>query len=148
MEKIGEFHFDVIYVLGAENILSDALSCIYSNDAKGTVRSPTEYTAHDNVEWHLSTHLSNPMLVGPEAVAVTLSMAHIRSDTRPAVRPVARATQEHGPQAQWKLWVVAHDSERTVIQQAHSPPLTLRSPREQLERGDPMVDELANQLQR
>ena len=37
MEKISEFDFDVIYVLGTENILSDTLSRIYSNDAKGTV---------------------------------------------------------------------------------------------------------------
>ena len=50
MEKIGEFNFDVIYVPGKENILSDALSCIYSNDASGTVRSPAEYATHDDVE--------------------------------------------------------------------------------------------------
>jgi hypothetical protein len=34
MEKIGEFDFNVIYVLGTENIPSDTLSCIYSNNAK------------------------------------------------------------------------------------------------------------------
>jgi hypothetical protein len=45
MEAMGDFSFDVIYIEGAENILADALSRIYANDAPGTVRAPTEY-------WH------------------------------------------------------------------------------------------------
>ena len=39
LEKVSEFDFEVIYVPGAKNILSDALSCLYSNDEPG-VSSP------------------------------------------------------------------------------------------------------------
>ena len=37
MEKIGEFDFEVKYLPGVENILPDALSCMYAFDAPGTV---------------------------------------------------------------------------------------------------------------
>ena len=147
MEKIGEFDFDVVYVPGAENILSDALSRIYSNDAKGTVRSPAEYTAHDEAQRSMNARLSTPVLVGPEAAAVELSVVHTRTDTRPPELPAVGNAQKQGTRAQPRPHIVSHSSERTVIQQAHGPSLTLRSPRERLERGDPLVDELANQLQ-
>lgn len=39
LEKISEFDFVVVYVPGADNILSDALSRLYSNDEAGTVRA-------------------------------------------------------------------------------------------------------------
>ncbi|KAJ2930134.1 hypothetical protein H1R20_g6930, partial [Candolleomyces eurysporus] len=48
MEKISTFNFEVIYVPGVDNILSDALSRIYSYDALGTVHAPGEYTEHDD----------------------------------------------------------------------------------------------------
>ena len=35
-EKIGSFTFDVVYITGSENIVTDALSRIYSNDSDGT----------------------------------------------------------------------------------------------------------------
>jgi len=71
MEKIGEFDFDVKYLPGVENILPDALSCMYVFDAPGTVRAASEYTEHD-VENGLQTmaHLiSMPLVVGQEALA-------------------------------------------------------------------------------
>ena len=148
MEKIGEFDFDVIYVPGAENILSDALSRIYSNDAKGTVRASEEYTAHDDTQRPTSTSVSAPVLVGPEAAAVELSVVHTRTDTRTPAHPTTGANPKYGTRAQAKPRIVARSSERTVIQPAHGPSLILRGPRERLEGGDPMVDELANQLQR
>ena len=36
-EKIGEFTFEVVYIQGVENILADALSCMYLTDVPGTV---------------------------------------------------------------------------------------------------------------
>lgn len=47
LEKISEFSFTVEYIPGAENVLADALSRIYSNDLLGTVRSPSEYVVFD-----------------------------------------------------------------------------------------------------
>ncbi|WP_208103918.1 hypothetical protein, partial [Flagellimonas ochracea] len=38
LQLIAEFNFEVIYVPGVENILSDMLSHMYSNDSSGTVQ--------------------------------------------------------------------------------------------------------------
>ncbi|THG94498.1 hypothetical protein EW026_g6987 [Hermanssonia centrifuga] len=50
IEKISEFNFTVEYLPGLENILPDALSRMYSNDAPGTVRAASEYTIFDDDE--------------------------------------------------------------------------------------------------
>ncbi len=42
LESLSEFDFEVIYIAGTENILCDALSQLYANDAVGTVRAPSE----------------------------------------------------------------------------------------------------------
>jgi len=47
MEEIGEFDFQPKYVPGVENVLADVLSCMYSDDTPGTVRSRGEYTFHN-----------------------------------------------------------------------------------------------------
>jgi len=47
LEKIASFQFEVIYVPGADNVLADALSRMYSNDFAPTVRARSEYTYHD-----------------------------------------------------------------------------------------------------
>jgi hypothetical protein len=71
MEKISEFDFEVVYVPGTENVLADALSRMYSNDAPGTVRSDAEYTQHDDSRVNLLAHgISTPLLAGIEAMAV------------------------------------------------------------------------------
>ena len=54
MELLLEFDFEIIYIEGTQNILCDALSCLYANDAAGTVRSSTEYLEHDD-ENHVPT---------------------------------------------------------------------------------------------
>ena len=66
LEKISEFNFEVIYVAGAENILSDALSRLYSFDQPGTVHVRSEYAYHDIVNNdNLNDFLvSMPLLVG------------------------------------------------------------------------------------
>ena len=68
LEKIAEPNFEVIYVPGAENILSDALSCLYSNDEPGTVQAWSEYMYHDVVDNDAlkSFSISMPLLVGLE----------------------------------------------------------------------------------
>lgn len=43
LEALSEFDFKIIYVPGADNMLADALSRIYSNESKGTFHSASEY---------------------------------------------------------------------------------------------------------
>ena len=74
MEKISEFNFEVQYAPGVENVLADALSRLYSNDAPGTVRARSEYTYHDiiNNDVLLKHDISMPLCTSIEAAAVTL----------------------------------------------------------------------------
>jgi hypothetical protein len=71
MEKISEFIFEVMYVPGGENMLADALSCMYSNDAPGTVHARSEYTYHNVVNNNaLLVHsISMPVLTNLKAVS-------------------------------------------------------------------------------
>jgi len=62
LEKISSFDFEVVYVPGSENVVADALSRIYSNDAPGTVRARSEYTYHDVVDDDVSI-LSDDLLI-------------------------------------------------------------------------------------
>ena len=56
---------------GVVNVLPDALSRVYSNDAPGTVRAPSEYVqmVEDKVGSSLTEILSMLVLMGLEAVA-------------------------------------------------------------------------------
>jgi hypothetical protein len=74
IEAIFNFNFEIIYIEGSQNILSDALSQIYSNDAPGTVRNPFKYPLHDEdhpLEGMAIHDITMPVLVGLEAAAVT-----------------------------------------------------------------------------
>ena len=53
------------------NVLPDALSHVYSNDAPGMIHAPSEYVqmAEDKIGSSLTEILSMPVLVGSEAVA-------------------------------------------------------------------------------
>jgi hypothetical protein len=82
VEKISSFDFEIQYVPGTENVLADALSRMYSNEAPGTVRSWSEYTYHDVVDMDVLElgAVSMPAFAGKEAAAlgsdrVTRSMA-------------------------------------------------------------------------
>ena len=99
MEKLSEFDFVVEYVPGADNVLADALSRIYSNDAPGTVRAPSEYTEHDELAAHvpsegLSEIISMPVLVGLEAMAaVPHTLRRSPRTPRPAMSGAAHHPQ-------------------------------------------------------
>ena len=73
VEKISSFAFDIVYIPGVENVLADALSRMYSEDAPGTVRARSEYTYHDVVDNDicLMHAVSMPLLTGAEAVSVS-----------------------------------------------------------------------------
>jgi len=59
-------------VPGVENVLADALSCMYSNDAPGTVHARSEYTYHDVIsnDALLSHGISMLVFAGMEAATV------------------------------------------------------------------------------
>ncbi|RDB29688.1 Retrovirus-related Pol polyprotein from transposon opus [Hypsizygus marmoreus] len=71
LEKLGGFDFEVVYAPGVENVLADALSRLYSNDAPGIVRSQSEYTYHDvvNEDVPIEYGITMPLLAGIEAIA-------------------------------------------------------------------------------
>jgi mannose/fructose/N-acetylgalactosamine-specific phosphotransferase system component IID len=71
IEKTSSFNYEIEYVLGTENVLVDALSRIYSNEAPGTVRARSEYTYHDvldNNDLDINS-ISMPVFAGMEAMA-------------------------------------------------------------------------------
>ena len=75
MEKISSFIFTVVYIAGSENVVADTLSCMYSNDSPGTLRSRMEFTYHDVVDDDTSivshSELDIPVLAGIKASVVT-----------------------------------------------------------------------------
>ncbi len=79
MEKLGEFDFEVQYVLGAENVLADALSRLWSNESPGMVHGCGVYTYHDVIDNNsIETHgISMPVLVGVEASCLMLEGIHL-----------------------------------------------------------------------
>ena len=83
MEKISEFNFEVEYIPGIENVLADALSRLYSNDAPGMVRARSEYTYHDIIDNDvlLMHDISMPVRTNLEATSVTLGVESGRPET-------------------------------------------------------------------
>ena len=80
LEVLCDFDFDIIYSPGKDNTFADALSRIYSNDAKGTVRAESEYVTgnggddDDNAAFQIfniepSIWPSRPIVVGSELFA-------------------------------------------------------------------------------
>ena len=69
IEKISEFNFDVVYVVGSKNVVADALSRMYSADSPGTVCTASEYTYFDvvNDDSLDLVETSLPVLAGVEA---------------------------------------------------------------------------------
>ena len=72
LEKISSFIFTVEYAPGSENVLADALSRLYSNDAPGTERIHSEFTEFDIVDDDTAAIVSNMVvLAGMDAVVAT-----------------------------------------------------------------------------
>jgi len=75
LKKLLEFNFTVKYVAGEENIMPDALSCLYEYDEPGTIHAPAEYSQYNaDVETSAVSErpvLSAPLLIGMEALAMS-----------------------------------------------------------------------------
>jgi hypothetical protein len=68
LEVLSEFNFDIKYVPGEDNVLADALSHIYSNKPKGTIRSASEYMSveeEDIPRSLLLNFVTTPLYTGP-----------------------------------------------------------------------------------
>jgi hypothetical protein len=89
LEKIISFTFEVVYIAGSENIVADALSRMYANDAVGTQRARSEYTYHDVVDEDvLFVGLVTeelPVLAGMEARIETRRGTRIRQPSSKAL---------------------------------------------------------------
>ncbi|CDO74639.1 hypothetical protein BN946_scf184822.g2 [Trametes cinnabarina] len=88
LEHISEFNFSIQYVPGVENVLADALSRIYSNDAPGTVHAASEYAMFDETDRTPArlemAAVSVPVLVETEGRAAMLT---VPDDAQPTVAP-------------------------------------------------------------
>ena len=104
LEKVSEFDFEVIYVPGAENILSDTLSHLYSHNEPGTVCVRSKYTYHNVIDNDvLSAHtILMPVLVGKEGEAVSLPKCRGRKKAEPA--ETGRPETSH----EFAAWVKDH----------------------------------------
>ena len=63
LETLGDFDFDIIHVPGKTNVLADALSQIYSDEPKGTVRTTSEFISAE--EEHLPSELLLNLVTTP-----------------------------------------------------------------------------------
>ena len=75
LEKISSFSFEVVYIVGSENVVADALSQMYANDSPGTVCARSKYTYYNVVDddtLDLVDRLSDlPVLAGIEGQVAT-----------------------------------------------------------------------------
>ena len=88
LEKVSAFNFEVVYITGSENVVADALSCLYMNDSPGTIRTCAEYTQHnvlDNDMSEVSSQLMEPpVLARMEAKIPTSHGTHVQCLTEKA----------------------------------------------------------------
>ena len=97
LEKISSFTFEVVYIAGCDNVVADALSRMYSNDSKGTVRAKSEYTYHDILD-NDTVAVSRiegelPVLAGIEARAATRKSSRVRRPSEKAAAAVETSTE-------------------------------------------------------
>src|SRR5262249_35575502 len=107
LEKIAEFDFEVIYMPGVKNILSDTLSRLYAYDECGTVCARSEYTYYDVInndvlEGHV---ISMPLLVGMEGKFAAHAAVLQSLKGRRGVTSRAAATNNSAPDLRASLEV-------------------------------------------
>lgn len=92
----------MICVPGAENILPDTLSHLYSNGEPGTVRARSEYTYHDVVDSDgLDSYLiSMPVFVGLEGETASFAVG---LDSSVSVGSGPSVSSSDGSSGSWEL---------------------------------------------
>ena len=75
LEKISVFTFEVVYIVGSENVVADTLSHLYANDLSGMVHTQSEFTCHNVIDDNTTTVIDIdgelPVLAGIEAQVAT-----------------------------------------------------------------------------
>ena len=90
IKKISIFVFEIVYIAGNENVVADALSCIYSNDSAGTECARSEYT-YFNVADNNTSSVGGvaietlPVLAGIEAQIITRCGSHTQWPSEKAI---------------------------------------------------------------
>lgn len=77
LEKISEFDFEIVYVPGMENIVSDMLSYLYSNKQPGMVRARSKYTYFDAMD---NNNLGSQMMTMLVLVGTESKEAYLKPD--------------------------------------------------------------------
>ncbi len=92
LEAISEFDFEIVYLPGDKNVVADALSRIYSDEPKGTVRATSEYLAvqEENAPSSLLLSLVTAPLYTSGAVALAAITHSATSEGARAAFPDAR----------------------------------------------------------
>lgn len=88
LEALSEFDFEITYLPGTDNVLADALSRMYCNEPKGTVRSASEYVSaeeEDSPRGLLLNFVSAPVYTG---TPLFLGATEARRSARIATRRV------------------------------------------------------------
>jgi Integrase zinc binding domain/RNase H-like domain found in reverse transcriptase len=117
LEKISSFDFEVVYVLGTENVLANALSRLYSYNSPGTVRAHSEYAYLDVVDNDtsalstVSRELPIPMLVGIEAWIMTLWHPPRPESSREFAKRMASRFVLRGPREQKEGGSTTHSTD-------------------------------------
>jgi hypothetical protein len=110
MIKLAEFNFDIKYVPGKENVLSDSLSRMYSTDAPGTVQSPAEYVQHDDTSEPVRLFGASTIVAGAETEATVMycgkpldcatRVLRERTAPQPAPAPLSKPKAQKNPKKQ------------------------------------------------
>jgi RNase H-like domain found in reverse transcriptase len=133
LEKISSFDFEVVYVLGGENVLADALSRMYAYDFPGTVRARSEYSYVDVVDDDtlqlstLSRGLPIPMLAGMEVRVMTLHHPPRPESSREFAKRMVSRFALRGPQDRKEGGTMAIDqglTDEAVTELDVEPPTT------------------------
>ncbi|KAG9222581.1 hypothetical protein CCMSSC00406_0000541 [Pleurotus cornucopiae] len=132
LEKMSEFDFTPVYIPGTENVLSDALSRIYANDAPGTERAASEFVKFDE-DSTCSFRRRTPVIVGDEARLESMPLEGISLTLNAVRRGGATESRDFAKRMVARKFVLRGPRERTEggnkeeVNQINNGPTTINS---------------------
>ncbi|KAJ8457109.1 hypothetical protein ONZ45_g18448 [Pleurotus djamor] len=111
METLNEFDFVPLYIPGEENVLSDALSRLYSNEDAGIERAVSEYTVSDEDSKEKIRRVS-PVLTGNEARMESLPLEGVSIELN-SMRTARKRAEAFAKRMRGKKFVLHGPRERT-----------------------------------
>ena len=85
LDVLNEFDFEIEYIPGETNGFADALSRIYSDEPKGTVRAESEYV--NDVDEPIRGKRPKTHLIYVDAALISVMNAEVRRSSRLAEKP-------------------------------------------------------------